>query len=358
MPFQLRQGGIFGDGRGLFASPPAPRGGMFGDPQQQQQNVGQDARLAFAEQLLAGSGGGSQYKGFGEIMANALAASRQVRQQAMEFQAERDQRQRQLDMQADAQQAAANKLERVDLGDSIGLLDVSGNLIGKLPKAASPDATLGGGVTMRGQDMSAQTALAGQLMQKYSIDKAAATALAGQMIQMRGQDITSETERYRIAGTTGKQKPLTEFQGKVIGFVNRMQGAEANLDANGDYQPGYMASAVGAIPKIGDSLASNDLQKFNQAKREWISGLLRLDSGAAVPESELENYSKTYFPIPGDGPQVVEQKRLARERALIGMRASISDVADRIPSVEEPATQTSFPNASLESVVNQYLGNK
>lgn len=57
-----------------------PRGGVFGEQPQTPQG---DARLAFASQLLAGSGGGSN---FAEIMGKALLASREARMQTQQIQ--------------------------------------------------------------------------------------------------------------------------------------------------------------------------------------------------------------------------------------------------------------------------------
>jgi hypothetical protein len=58
-----------------------PRGGVFGEQDPTPQG---DARLAFASQLLAGSGGGQG--NFAEIMGKALLASREARMQTQQMQ--------------------------------------------------------------------------------------------------------------------------------------------------------------------------------------------------------------------------------------------------------------------------------
>jgi hypothetical protein len=101
MPYDWRnmgQGGaigsLWGDGYALNSG-----SGIMSEPTRTPQ---QDARLAFASQLLAGSGGNSG--NFGEIMGKALLASRQARLETQQLQArqaaiqqEGQQRQQQLD---------------------------------------------------------------------------------------------------------------------------------------------------------------------------------------------------------------------------------------------------------------------
>lgn len=75
------RGGALGS---LWGDNTIPQGGVMGEPDRTPM---QDARLAFAAQLLAGSGG--TQGNFAEIMGKALLASRQARLQTQEFQAQR-----------------------------------------------------------------------------------------------------------------------------------------------------------------------------------------------------------------------------------------------------------------------------
>ena len=45
----------------------------------------------------------------------------------------------------------------------------------------------------------------------------------------------------------------------------------------------------------------------------WIRANLRKESGAVISQEEFAEEFRTYFPQPGDGPDVVIQKRRARE---------------------------------------------
>jgi len=73
---------------------------------------------------------------------------------------------------------------------------------------------------------------------------------------------------------------------------------------------------VGVLPNAAKSA---DQQRLEQAEKEYLSGILRKDSGAAVSDSELQRYMEQYFPVAGDKPENIRQKRESRQRDLLGM---------------------------------------
>ena len=121
-----------------------------------------------------------------------------------------------------------------------------------------------------------------------------------------------------------KEKPLTEAQSKSKGFADRMEEAEAVL-TGGDVmldEQGLSAgeSLAGSIPFVGNYMVSPEYQQFEQAKRNFVTAVLRKESGAAISAAEFESEEAKYFPRPGDSPQVIEQKRRARQTAIQAMR--------------------------------------
>jgi hypothetical protein len=138
-------------------------------------------------------------------------------------------------------------------------------------------------------------------------------------------------------------KPLTESQGNATAYGMRM--AEANkiltdLEKKGVTNTGILRSAVGGTvgltPFIGDKLqeATNALinplptflggpsaqqQQVDQARRNFITAVLRKESGAAIGASEFANEEKKYFPQTGDTDTVIKQKQDARELAIKAM---------------------------------------
>lgn len=85
---------------------------------------------------------------------------------------------------------------------------------------------------------------------------------------------------------------------------------------------GYQPSSYGAalrttdLPVVGMVGANSDDRSYNQAKRSFISAVLRKESGAAISNQEYANEGKKYFPEPGDGPQQIAQKAAERDRAI------------------------------------------
>lgn len=259
---------------------------------------------------------------------------------------------------------APPKLHYQDAGDNIQVYTEDGRFIRAIPKGASPDARLSQeGQNQRHATPSGSARLGEQgAMARHSTPSG--SAQLGANTTMRDQDMGDarareqmEIERAKAAaGASGK--PLTEFQAKAVGQLARMQGAEQVIGQMEGYIPSVSARAAAGVPGVGNVLTSEAFQNYQQAAREWISGVLRLDSGAAVPEVEFERYFATYFPQPGDGPDVVAQKTNARQRATDALRGSLSDISDRLPP---PPTSlpTQAPagdgDAELQALVQQYL---
>jgi hypothetical protein len=114
----------------------------------------------------------------------------------------------------------------------------------------------------------------------------------------------------------------TEFAGKSAMFANLMQGAEGQLNQI-EATTGKKARTLGDVV-LGKVLQPAGLRgktdtQLEQAQNQWINAMLRLESGAAIPDSERENYRRTLLPVPNDPPEVLAQKKAAREAAFQGM---------------------------------------
>ena len=135
------------------------------------------------------------------------------------------------------------------------------------------------------------------------------------------------TEITRItADAVGGKK--TEVQSKSEKFGNKMELAEKNLngiDNEGASALGRMTEGTGWLPgssAIGRYAQSDSYQKYAQARNNFITALLRDESGAAIGTEEFNRYEKELFPQPGDGAEVIKQKREARRVAIEGMKKS------------------------------------
>ena len=160
-------------------------------------------------------------------------------------------------------------------------------------------------------------------------DAAAADARARQRLAFEiGQASPAAVEAKAAAQERGRAsveggKPLTESQAKAANFAGRMNTAFGVIDA--------IESNPNALQKVmaGNSwsniLAPEDAQKYRQAQVNWVSANLRKESGAVLGKEEMDDEIKKYFPIAGDKPGAIEQKRQARLDAMAGMEAEAGE---------------------------------
>jgi hypothetical protein len=65
----------------------------------------------------------------------------------------------------------------------------------------------------------------------------------------------------------------------------------------------------------------------------FISAVLRKESGASIQPSEFSLMEKLYFPRPGDLPPVIKQKQDARKLAIQAMKVQAGPGAKSIESL-------------------------
>jgi hypothetical protein len=118
-------------------------------------------------------------------------------------------------------------------------------------------------------------------------------------------------------------RQLTEGQGKSTAFAMRAIEAENQLGTlPADYNPSLKdRAAIGAPLDSGRVFASDDAQKYDTAKRNFIASILRKETGAAVTKPEFEMYDKMYFPQVGESEQTKADKKRQRDIALEGLIA-------------------------------------
>ena len=145
----------------------------------------------------------------------------------------------------------------------------------------------------------------------------------GQMIAVNKR--TGEAKPVTMGGTAvvGSGKPLTESQAKAANFAGRMNSAFGVIDS--------IESNPSALQKVmsGNSwtniLAPEAAQQYRQAQVNWVTANLRKESGAVIGPDEMEQEIRKYFPVAGDKPKNIEQKRQARLDAMAGMEAEATE---------------------------------
>ena len=156
-----------------------------------------------------------------------------------------------------------------------------------------------------------------------------------------------------------KDKALTESQGNATAFGMRMKDSHAalkDLENKGVKNTGVIGSTVGGVvglvPLIGDKLAagvdniynvlpqvlggySPEQQQVLNGRINFITAVLRKESGASIQPSEFATMEKLYFPRPGDDAVGIKQKQNARELAIKAMKVQAGPGAK---SIEELGT--------------------
>jgi hypothetical protein len=156
----------------------------------------------------------------------------------------------------------------------------------------------------------------------------------------------------------------TEAQSKDAGFAGRMVESHNLINQLEGVGVDKVQATLGALPLVGNALSSANKQKFEQAKRNFITSILRKESGAVIADSEFATEEKKYFPQVGDSPQVIEQKRAARELAIEGVLAGAGS-GYKVPEnykptrgqkpAEKPKGDAPAPPAGVDAKVWQFM---
>jgi hypothetical protein len=141
----------------------------------------------------------------------------------------------------------------------------------------------------------------------------------------------------------GKGTALTESQGNATAYGMRMREANAILEpletagkTNTGVIKGVVGGTLGLVPFIGEKLEDASGSIFNalpqvlgglspkqqqvmQARINFITAILRKESGAAIGANEFATAEKNYFPKPGDDAATIAQKQQARKTAIRAM---------------------------------------
>lgn len=155
-------------------------------------------------------------------------------------------------------------------------------------------------------------------------------------------------------GTTAAQaygksatKPPTEAQSNAATYATRMDSASQTIDqlasTISSYNSVQFGAEVAAEPTaVGNAFVSDTIRQLRQAERNFVTSILRRESGASISPSEFATAEKTYFPRPGDDQKTLNQKAKARVDALHGMIQSAGpafSAETSVPSVAQSAQQ-------------------
>jgi hypothetical protein len=184
---------------------------------------------------------------------------------------------------------------------------------------------------------------------------------------------------------TGGGKPLNESQANSVAFGARALQADKiitdleNKDVkNTGLIRSTIAGAVGATPFIGERLesgantllnvtASPEQRQTRQARQNFITAVLRKESGATIRPDEFKVEEEKYFPTINDDIETIRQKQDARKLAIEALKAQagpsgVRQINQIVNAQLSPQDQealnwaNSNPNDPRSSQIKQRLG--
>jgi hypothetical protein len=146
-------------------------------------------------------------------------------------------------------------------------------------------------------------------------------ALTEQTQQPGTSLVLADGTRLDIDGGSGSGgMDLTQSQGQNYGYGIRAQDSDALLTQFESAGLNFGESLADSAPMgVGNYLVSPEYQQYSQAARDFINATLRRESGAVISDDEFANARRQYLPVPGDGPEVLAQKRRNRQNVIQSM---------------------------------------
>ena len=155
-----------------------------------------------------------------------------------------------------------------------------------------------------------------------------------------------------------KPEKLNESQGNATAFGLRMKESEAILEdlARRGVLRGAMVESIPFVGGAAGKLLPSTLggttqqeQQVNQAKSNFITAVLRKESGAVISDSEFEREDNKYFPQLNDKPKVIQQKANARRLAIEAMKfqagPGAKEIDKYVPSINAETLSAPSPSA-------------
>jgi len=180
------------------------------------------------------------------------------------------------------------------------------------------------------------------ISQQYAAPKSTFTQMSGQQLADKGVAGFDLDKNYNVDTVSGKitqiggggvninMPNLSESQGGATNFYNRALGANDIISLTENQGTELGQYALGQLPLLGNMLVTPEYRRFSSAKNDFISAVLRKESGAAISVQEFEKEDVKYFPQPGDDQQVIADKKASRNRAIQGLKFQSGEGAELV----------------------------
>lgn len=149
----------------------------------------------------------------------------------------------------------------------------------------------------------------------------------------------AEIDRAKALATL-KNPEIKQNQDVAAGFSRRARLATQELASlPRDYGTGGISATIQGSSLMPEAAKTEERKLFEQSANNFISAVLRKESGAAISPQEYANEFKKYFPMPGDTEKVIAQKERAREQAMLNLEAEAGMALAKGQTVIAPLSQ-------------------
>lgn len=159
------------------------------------------------------------------------------------------------------------------------------------------------------------------------------------MLNPQGQQ--AQGGPFSVGGVLpGTASRPTEGQNTSYTFASRMaEGLKSlsEVDPAGEVYGSASNRILSAIPGVGNFVVGESFQRSEQARRDIVNAILRKESGAVISDEEFSNAEKQYFPVPGDDPGTIQQKRQNLLTQYEAFRRAAGPNARDLPTRQEVA---------------------
>lgn len=156
-----------------------------------------------------------------------------------------------------------------------------------------------------------QTKLTAQTKENLQLDVLRSNLLTDQY--QRSNIASQINERNNPMGvSTLNGKPQNASQASANGYADRLNESNLTIDQLGKKFSGNFSQ----LPFVPNFLKSGDRQAYEAAKTNFVTAVLRRESGASISPTEFKNEELKYFPQPGDKASTVTFKESARNTAI------------------------------------------
>lgn len=155
-----------------------------------------------------------------------------------------------------------------------------------------------------------------------------------------------------------KDEKLTEAEKNASMYYNNAENALKVLEDMEDrgYKPSRLTEGLKMLTpeEFEADVMSDDDAKYLQAARDFTAAKLRLESGANIPDSEINTQAKIYMRKAGESDGLLKQKRASRREALKGLEFKAGRGAAQINSMGGKSQMT--PKERLEYLRKKHRG--